>query len=174
MIRAARVQDAHRLREVEIAAGAPFRDLGMDLVADAEPPGVSEFEGAARREACWVWTDDDRVVAFATGTLMRHGMHLDQVSVDPAYAGRRIGARLIAHVESVARDAGSTCLTLTTCRDVPWNAPYYARLGFVPIDPDQLDSELVAIRRHEKELGLDRWPRLAMTKSTGTASTGVE
>lgn len=136
----------------------------MDLVADAAPPSVSDFEDAASGGRCWVWVDGDRVAAFATLSQLRHGMHLDQVSVDPAYAGRRIGARLIEHACSVARDAGSACLTLTTYRDVPWNAPYYERLGFVPIDPDDLDPELAAVRQGEIALGLDRWPRLAMTK----------
>ena len=26
-------------------------------------------------------------------------------------------------------------LTLTTFRDVPWNAPYYERMGFVVFEP---------------------------------------
>jgi hypothetical protein len=29
-----------------------------------------------------------------------------------------------------ARTLGLTSLTLTTFRDVPWNAPFYAKLGF--------------------------------------------
>ena len=49
-------------------------------------------------------------------------MHLD-------WQGKGIGRRLIACVAD--RPAkGLASLTLTTFRDVPWNAPFYARLGF--------------------------------------------
>ena len=38
--------------------------------------------------------------------------------------------------------------------DVPWNAPFYARLGFVAIAPrTRLERELAGI---EHQLGLDR------------------
>jgi N-acetylglutamate synthase-like GNAT family acetyltransferase len=43
---------------------------------------------------------------------------------------KRIGRQLIACVADHARTLGLTSLTLTTFRDVPWNAPFYARLGF--------------------------------------------
>ena len=37
-IRPARPDELETLRELEIAAGAPFRDLGMDPIADDTPP----------------------------------------------------------------------------------------------------------------------------------------
>ena len=46
--------------------------------------------------------------------------------------------------------------------DVPWNAPYYARLGFRVLAPDQIGDGLRRIRGHEAALGLDRWPRVVM------------
>lgn len=51
MIRLARSEDLPKLREVERAAGAPFRDLGMGAVADEEPLSVNElalFQQASR------------------------------------------------------------------------------------------------------------------------------
>ena len=39
---------------------------------------------------------------------------------------------LIEHVAGWARAHGSPALTLTTFTEVPWNAPYYERLGFRP------------------------------------------
>ncbi|MEV1294325.1 hypothetical protein [Pseudonocardia sp. NPDC049635] len=38
MIRRATPADAPALREIERAAGEPFRELGLDVVADDEPP----------------------------------------------------------------------------------------------------------------------------------------
>ncbi len=48
--------------------------------------------------------------------------------------------------------------------DVPWNAPYYRRPGFVELTPEDITPGLAAIRRKEAELGLDSWPRICMLK----------
>jgi hypothetical protein len=47
---------------------------------------------------------------------------------------------------------------------VPWNAPYYARLGFRILDDTAVTPGLRAIRRREAEIGLDRWPRVCMRR----------
>lgn len=87
--------------------------------------------------------------------------HLEQVSVNPEHAGRRIGAPLIDEVDRWAHTRGDDVLTLTTFADVPWNAPYDYRLGFRPIDTP--GPELAAALDHEKR----RFPgfaRLAMAR----------
>ena len=65
-------------------------------------------------------------------------------------------------MEAWARRRGDHALTLTTFRDVEWNGPYYARLGFEPIPDEQLGPELRAIRDREQADGLDVLPRQAM------------
>ena len=55
-------------------------------------------------------------------------------------------------------------MTLTTFAEVPWNAPYYARLGFTILATDQLTPGLRRIRDHEVARGLDAWPRVAMRR----------
>lgn len=90
--------------------------------------------------------------------------HVEQVSVHPRAARRRIGEALIEHAADRAREAGSEALTLTTYKDVPWNAPYYARIGFRVLAEAELTPGLRKIRAHEAELGLDRWPRVAMRR----------
>jgi hypothetical protein len=56
-------------------------------------------------------------------------------------------------------------MTLTTFRDVPWNGPYYTRLGWSALPAADLPPELAAARQHERDLGFDEWPRQAMAKS---------
>ena len=82
----------------------------------------------------------------------------------PDSARRGIGRSLIDHVADEAVAAGITALTLTTFSQVPWNAPYYERCGFRRLDEAELTPGLRAIRRHEAEMGLDRWPRLCMRR----------
>ena len=80
-------------------------------------------------------------------------MHLD-------WQGKGIGRRLIACVADQARKRGLASLTLTTFRDVPWNAPFYARLGFEMITT--LTPELREKREEEMAHGLAYDARCAM------------
>ncbi|WP_206604336.1 hypothetical protein [Arthrobacter pityocampae] len=65
------------------------------------------------------------------------------------------------------RQQGCSALTLTTFADVPWNAPYYARLGFAIVAPERLTPGLRAVRDHEAAVGLDAWHRVAMRRPLG-------
>lgn len=56
-------------------------------------------------------------------------------------------------------------LTLTTFAYVPWNAPYYARLGFEIIPPDHVAPGLRDVRQHEASAGLDAWPCVVMSRT---------
>jgi hypothetical protein len=53
---------------------------------------------------------------------------------------------------------------LTTFAHVPWNAPYYARLGFAVLTSDELGPELRATREGERWLD-ELQPRVAMRRS---------
>ena len=60
-----------------------------------------------------------------------------------------------------ARDTGLAAVTLTTFRDVPWNAPFYRRAGFTVVDDPP--PGLAELRAAERAEGLDRFgPRVAM------------
>ena len=90
--------------------------------------------------------------------------HIEQVSVHPSVAGRGIGRALIETAVAHARARGHHRVTLTTFADVPWNAPYYRRLGFDVVPPDDQGPDLRRLRAHEASIGLDRWPRVAMAR----------
>lgn len=57
-----------------------------------------------------------------------------------------------------------------SCRpaDVSWNGPYYARRGWVLLPEHEWGPELAAARQHERDLGLDQWPRQAKAKDLGS------
>lgn len=170
-IRLARHDDLPTLPDIERAAGAPFRDLGMHAVADGEPPGVPTLRSFQRDGRVWVYVDgDDRPVAYVLAEVVDGQAHVDQVSVHPSHAGNGIGRRLIDRVDEWAAEHGLTELTLTTFVDVPWNGPYYQRLGFRYLREDELGEGLRAIREREAALGLDRWPRAAMIRERRSAA----
>lgn len=153
------------IQDIEVASGRQFGDIGLQTIADDPPPGAATLAGYRDAGRAWVATDGhDRPVAFLIADLVDGDAHIAQVSVHPGHARRGIGAALIEHLAAWARERGLPALTLTTYTDVPWNGPYYARLGFRPIPDADLTPELRAIRAEEIGRGLDRWPRTAMIR----------
>lgn len=168
-IRPATDDDLPVLQEIERAAGKPFAEIGMAFVADDDPPSVEELRAHRDAGRCWAWFDEHgRAVAYLVADIVDNGVHIEQVSVHPDHARRGIGRELIDHVAGWARDAGFGSLTLTTYRDVPWNGPYYARLGFRTVADDALSPGLTRIRVEERKHGLDRWPRIVMRRGLKT------
>ncbi|WP_156371046.1 GNAT family N-acetyltransferase [Nocardia arizonensis] len=163
-IRAATEADLPILRDIEDATGAPFAAVGMTEVAEDEAPSLEQLRGFAVAGRAWVWADDhDRPVGYLILGIVDGLAHIDQVSVHPDHAGRRIGARLIAHAARWALDHGMDAITLTTFTEVAWNGPYYERLGFRRIPDADLSEQMRAVRAAEAAHGLDRWPRAAMS-----------
>lgn len=164
-IRAVRREEFSVLQDIESAAGAAFRDVGMPEVADDGPFTDEELVRYAEAGRAWVAVDDGDVpVAYLVAKPVDGNLHVEQVSVHPRCARRGIGRALLDHAAQVARTERAPALTLTTFTEVPWNAPYYARCGFHPMTDGMVGPELRAIREHEAALGLDRWPRICMRR----------
>ncbi|WP_335988230.1 GNAT family N-acetyltransferase [Glycomyces sp. MUSA5-2] len=163
-IRAVTTTDLPLLQDIERAAGECFRTVGMDAIADDEPLTLKELDDYRRTGLAWATADRGRPVAYLIAEPVDGALHIEQVSVHPDRARRGLGRALIDHAAAVAAERGLDALTLTTFRDVPWNAPYYERLGFAPLDDDALTSGLRAIRDRESAHGIDRWPRVCMRR----------
>ena len=63
---------------------------------------------------------------------------------------------LIRRVAEWARDGGYETLLLSTFSDVPWNAPYYARVGFVAVSLEAYTPDMHAQRERDGNGGLQR------------------
>jgi GNAT superfamily N-acetyltransferase len=165
-IRPARPGDFIGIQRIERAAGELFRAVGMADIADHPDPPIellTEFQRAGR---CWVAVDGaDRPVAFVLVLLVDGFAHIEQVSVHPAHMRRGIGRELIDHVGAWAAGRGLSTLTLTTFRDVPWNGPYYARIGFTAVEPGERGPELARLMAEEAAHGLDPAQRIAMRRA---------
>jgi GNAT superfamily N-acetyltransferase len=166
VIRLARVGELPLLVEIEREAGTLFRDLGMDAVADDDPGSVAGLTDFQRDGRVLVFCDEqDRPVAYLLlGVVDGYG-HVEQVSVHPGHSRRGIGRQLIEAADEWARARGLAGLALTTYALVPWNAPYYERLGFRVLAEPDVPPELRAVREHEAERGLDAWPRVVMVRA---------
>ena len=164
-IRPAVLADFPRLQQTERAAGEVFRTVSTPQIADDAPPSIEELKRYADAGLAWVAaTDPNHLEAYLLAEQVDGALHIEQVSVDPNYARMGRGRELIEHVAKQAADLSCCALTLTTFVDVPWNAPYYRRLGFREIHNNDLTPGLAAVRRREADIGLDRWPRTAMLR----------
>ena len=163
-IRPATPVDVERLVQVEVDAGRLFHDVGMSAVAE-DVPQVADLSEAVAAGRVWVTDVGTDVAAYIAAEVLDGNAHVAQVSVAPDWAGRRIGQAMIEFVETWGRAAGCPATTLTTFRDVPWNAPYYRRLGYEVLAEDEIGPELTRTMEHEASLpGIDGSLRCAMVK----------
>ena len=79
---------------------------------------------------------------------------------------------MIDHVDSWAAAEGLAALTLSTFRSVPWNAPYYARLGFVELPVGELTAGLRGVLAAETAFGLDPDSRVFMRRAVTNPGSG--
>jgi GNAT superfamily N-acetyltransferase len=164
-IRPGRPDEVDVVRAIEDAAGLQFRDIGLPEIAALDPAERQEVMLRARQGRLLVTADTtDRPVAFALFSEIDATLHIEELDVHPDHARRGLGAALIERLDAVARERGLPELTLSTFRDVPWNAPYYARLGFLPIADEDLGPGLAAIRDMIAGKGIDIVPRLFMRR----------
>ncbi|MEJ5946963.1 GNAT family N-acetyltransferase [Pseudokineococcus basanitobsidens] len=170
-VRTARHEDLTAIQGVEVAAGALFATVGMDAIAEDDPPSLEELADYQRNGRAWVSVDDrDVPVGYLLIDVVDGNAHVEQVTVHPAHARRGRGRELLDVAEAWAAASGRTALTLTTFADVEWNAPYYRRLGFRDMTPDEVGDELRAVRVREAAHGLDAWPRVSMVRPVRATS----
>jgi len=128
-----------------------------------ETTGVAEFAAAQAAGRLWVALVDDVPVGFAHVVLRADGVpHLEEIDVHPAHGRKGLGAALVGAVCAWAAAAGHREVTLTTFRDVAWNAPFYARLGFAVVGSDDWPPAIATIVAGEAARGLDPATRVVM------------
>ena len=148
---------------IELAAAAmiPEADLPMEvryLVTE------DELLHQARSEArLWVALTDDRApVGFAMADIVDGGAHLDEMDVLPDFGRQGIGTRLVRTFIDWARSGDFSAVTLITFCHLPWNAPFYEKMGFVAMEPAELGAELAFLLVEEGQAGIDVRKRVCM------------
>lgn len=164
-IRPAQESDLQACRVIEDSAGEIFIEIGMTEINDDPPRNLEDLRAALDREDLWVACDaNDVPVAFALANTFERSLHVAEIDVLRHWQRQGIGRRLIDHLAVTAATRGMEALTLTTFRDVPWNAPYYERLGFAVLPEAQWGPELTALVTAEEHHGLDRRSRVVMRR----------
>lgn len=161
------------LREGDIAelcalswrAGQLFAGHGYPAIAAEPKMGEAEFQAHfAGTEIVAAEAPDGSPAGF-TATLPIGGwLWLAEISVDPEYGRKGVGAALLECVADQAAAGGLRGVALSTFRDVPFNAPLYRRRGFAEIAPDAAPAELAARWQAEIPPGVAPSERLLMLR----------
>ncbi len=165
----ARPEHLGEIPNIELAAAQLLSGHAPESVLRETTSGVV-LQGAVREGRLWVALAGNTPVGFAHVEILDAGTaHLEEIDVLPAYGRRGLGTRLVTEVCKWAAAAGYESVTLTTFRDVPWNRPFYERLGFRIIPRAELSVGLRAIVEDETRRGLDPSCRVVMERPCGPA-----
>lgn len=162
VLRPARAGDAQAIQRVEQDADMRFSDaLGSDWEPDWTPSETAELaEAAAEGGLFTVEAPEGGPCGYLWMEPLGGAAHIAEMAVTRAQGRKGLGRLLLATAEAWAVRQGFAALTLTTFRDVPWNAPFYARCGFTEIAPEGALAEILAEERAHFAA-----PRIAMRKT---------
>ncbi|WFP75292.1 GNAT family N-acetyltransferase [Mesorhizobium sp. WSM4906] len=163
-IRPARAGDAEALPDIEQSAGLAFRAVpDLAWLADGDNVSAGRHRALIAEGACWVAADDqDRPVGFLSAGVEGDALHIWELDVRLDRQGSGIGSALLERAIENARRRGLAAVTLTTFRDVAWNAPFYQKFGFRILDSAAIDERLADLISGEAEHGMPAERRCAM------------
>lgn len=162
----ARVEHIDRLADIERAASALFPDdiITPELRMSVVPR--EQLEAARADGRLWTaMTHEELPVGFAIALREPDAAFIHEIDVHPDHQRNGLGRRMIQAVIDWARANGLPAVTLTTFEHVPWNAPFYSRLGFQQLAEPSLSRAMAERLRNERATGLRQ--RVAMRFSLG-------
>lgn len=170
MVGLARREHIRMLPKIERAAAELFPDyvLTPEIRASAVP--LEQLEGACDEGRLWTAvTRMGSPVGFAIAARETNTAFLQELDVHPAHQRTGLGRQLIGNVISWAQAHELSCVTLTTFEYVPWNAPFYLKVGFRKLAENELTRELQERLQNERRQGLRQ--RVAMQLTLGSGQT---
>ncbi|MCB8821863.1 GNAT family N-acetyltransferase [Microvirga rosea] len=165
-VRSSRQDDLALLGDVErSAAEVYFAALGERAgLPDVMPPEI--LQACHDAGLLWVCVDgSDAPVGFLAAAAIDGVLFVKEMSVHSAHQRRGLGRLLMQRAIAHAADAGFTGIALTTDRFIPFNAPFYERLGFAECPLDQAPETLRLLCADEAAGGFDPERRVLMTRS---------
>ena len=164
ILRRAQPADADALPGIERSAAALFRtDPSLAWLADTPVTDTRQHLHAIQTQDVWVaeWPDG-ALAGFLSAEQVDNQLHILELSVGQHFQGQGLGRKLLLAAIEYSRERELDGLTLTTFRDLPWNAPFYQRFGFETLSAAETTPHLLAILGQEIDHGLPGERRCAM------------
>ena len=164
-LRLARHDDAEFFHRIEAdAAGALAEVPALDGVPLPPPVAAEDYAKLIAKRHCLTVMAKDVPVGFVATRPAGRALHIAEISVLRRWQKQGIGAGLLRALAADARNSGFDALTLDTFRDVPFNAPLYARLGFVEVENFESWPHLRQSLETAETLGIAPGLRVAMVR----------
>ena len=159
-IRPATVADTALFPAIERSSGESFRSLpDLAWIADDDVMSAEAHEKLLATGIVLSAFDHDCCVGFISAERFRSSLHIWQMAVELSHQRQGIGGLLIVRLQEMA---GEWPVTLTTFRDVAWNAPFYAALGFETLAESAHSDRLRQALQDEAAHGIPIERRVAM------------
>ena len=172
LIRVGNEADVDALLQVEHRAAELLLNHGAYDLFAMHSLSSQDLQDGIAKGMLRVAEADGQAVGFALcGELDGH-MHLFEMDVLPEHGRRGIGSALLESVCESATARGFSAMTLTTLRDVPWNAPFYASRGFVEITESSWGPQLGELVARERMLGFPMRLRVVMRRGVFPSPSG--
>ena len=180
-VRLAQIADVPFLADIERAAAQQFLPyLSWLAISTALLEGLTTPGFLLRAQAdnrLWVATCGHQVVGFIVIKFLPDICFIVELDVHPDFGRQGIGSALVNACGQSARERGFNQIWLTTFRKIPWNIPFYQRLGFEVMSEDSWTWEIEAIVQHEARYGFARDKRAVMAlryeEALGPDGTGA-
>ena len=158
------------LPDIESRAAVRFAGRRVPRAALTQTTPLETLAAAQADGRLWVaLSRAGDPVGFGLVEPLGTRLHLEELDVLPEHGGLGIGTALVETIEAWARAHRFREVALTSFRDVPWNAPFYQRLGYEIVAEPDLDAVLLGWLQDEGARGLDRSRRVALLKRLGAA-----
>jgi GNAT superfamily N-acetyltransferase len=162
-VRPSRQDDLARLADVERSAALVY------FAALGERTDVPDVMAPDALHAChdagllWVSVDGtDSPVGFLAAEKIDGSLFVKEMSVHQDHQRQGLGHLLMQAALTWATDSGCASVSLTTDRFIPFNAPFYERIGFSALPVEQAPAALRLVHDRELENGFDPRRRILM------------
>ncbi len=179
-IRLAKAADVASLPEIERAAAQQFLpylewlDISVNTLEGLASP--SYLLKAQLDNRLWVAVVEkppfEQPVGFVVIKFLPKSCFVVELDVHPDYGRMGIGSALMESCCCRAQSRGFKQVLLTTFRKVPWNIPFYQRLGFEVLPREEWSQEISAIVDHEARYGFAPEKRVVMRRIVPPLASG--
>ena len=150
-IRLSNHQDISKLADVERSAAKKFAEyFKTESVLNGRTLGTEILLEAHHNQSLWVAIEQDTILGFLAATNVDTMLHIQEISVAFEHQGKGIGKKLINEIIVESKKRKIPYVSLTTDSLIPWNKPFYERIGFKQIELEECPPELSQVLRKDK------------------------
>lgn len=161
-IRSARADELHLLAAIEIDAFWALHEAGAVYCEPTSLPLDVLKQSLAERLLFVAVDGEDQPFGFLAGIRKDGSVHIAEIDVIRRRQKQGVGRRLMEAVITAAKKQGAAGVTLTTDRQVAFNAPFYTSVGFRILGDEERSAVLTQILENEVAHGADPARRVAM------------